>query len=139
VEVDPAAASPVLRERYGRPARATRPQLRRVLVAAGLVAAVTAVALAWVVSRPAVDAGVTRISFVSDHRVDVTFEVHKSPGATATCVVRARDATGAQVGYATATVGPAARRAVTVTHRLSTRARAVTGEVVGCRVTAGGG
>jgi hypothetical protein len=109
-------------------------RFRAALAVAGVVAAVAAVTAIWLVERPRVDAGVTRIRFVSAHRVDVTFEVHKPAGATAVCVVRARDAAGAQTGYAQVTVGPARDSVVTTTYRLATRQQAVTGELAGCRL-----
>ena len=136
----PGAVPPVTRpvDRYGRPPRRLTPTLRRWLVAGGLAVAVGLTALLWVGSRTGVDAGVTRLRVVSDHRVDITFEVHKAPTARAVCVVRARDANGAQTGYEEVTVGPTRRDTTTVTWPLRTRQRAVTGEVVGCRLAAGG-
>jgi len=129
--VPPTASRP---DRYGRPARRVTPTLRRWLVAAGLGLAVALTALFWIGSRSGVDAGVTRLAVVSDHRVDITFELHKAASATAVCVVRARDASGAQTGYAQVAVGPAGDDTVTLTHHLVTTRRAVTGEVTGCRL-----
>jgi Domain of unknown function (DUF4307) len=127
-------------DRYGPAPRAVTARGRRLRVAlaiAGVVAAVAAVTAVWLVERPGVDAGVTRIRFVSAHRVDVTFEVHKPADATAVCVVRARDAHGVQTGYAQVTVGPTRESVVTTTYRLATRNRAVTGELAGCRLRSG--
>lgn len=79
-------------------------------------------------------ASVTRWADVTDTQVVVTFVVRLPPEGTAICVVRARDATGAEAGREQITVapGPDAGRTV-VTHRLATRTRPVTGEVMGCR------
>ena len=124
-------------DRYG-PANVRRgPVGRAVGVAVGLAVAVGVAALAWTASRPDVDAGVTAFRTVSDHRVDVTFEVRKPADRPALCVVRARDRHGAQTGYAQVRIGPARSSTVTVTKRLPTRERATTGEVGGCRLTGG--
>lgn len=79
-------------------------------------------------------ASVTEYGDITDTQVVVTFIVRLPAGRAGVCVVRARDAAGAETGRAeiTVTPGPDAERTV-VTHRLVTRARPVTGEVQGCR------
>ncbi|MFL6139444.1 MAG: DUF4307 domain-containing protein [Frankiaceae bacterium] len=131
----PAAVRP---DRYGTPRRSMRPAVRRWLAVAGVALAVVVAGLAWAASRPGAEATVTAIRFGAEHHVDVTFEVRKPAGATAVCVVRARDASGAQTGYEQVRVGPAHRSVVTVTHRLATKDRAVTGEVAGCSLSGRG-
>jgi hypothetical protein len=132
--VGPEVARP---DRYGPPPRRYGRVLRGLAVAGALAVAVAAAAIAWVASRPNVEAGVIGFRTVSDHRVDVTFEVRKRAADTAVCVVRARDSSGAQAGYAQVTIGPRRSSRVTVTTRLPTTARATTGEVGGCRVSSG--
>jgi Domain of unknown function (DUF4307) len=132
--VGPAVARP---DRYGRPPRRFGPAARRLAIAAGLAAAVAVAAVAWALSRPAVEAGVTAFRPISDTRVDVTFEVHKPARETAVCVVRARDSSGRQAGYAQVTIGPARSSKVTLTKALATTSLATTGEVGGCRLRSG--
>lgn len=71
---------------------------------------------------------------VDDTGVVITFLVRLPESGAARCVLRARDATGAETGRAEIVVvpGPDASRTV-ASHRLPTRTRAVTGEVQGCR------
>jgi hypothetical protein len=70
---------------------------------------------------------------VSDTAVEVRFEVHKAMSSTVTCLVRARDRAGAEVGHARVQVGPSNDAPVRVTHLLPTSGRAATGEVTACR------
>jgi uncharacterized protein (DUF58 family) len=69
---------------------------------------------------------------LSDHAVEVRFQVHKDRAANVMCVVRARDSNGAEVGRAPVTVGPSSTDPVVVVHTLTTTRRASTGEVTGC-------
>jgi hypothetical protein len=69
---------------------------------------------------------------VSDTAVQVRFSVPLTPGATVYCVVRARDAAGAEVGRDDVRVGPQRTSPVLVTHVLTTVRRAATGEVTHC-------
>jgi len=125
-------------ERYGRP---PNPARVRTTYAVGAIVALVAVgallALALHKSRPAVAAGVTGFTVVSDSAVQVRFEVHKAPLAEAVCTVRARDRSGLEAGREEVTVGPRrdSRRVTSVTHDLATRSRAVSGELVGCHIT----
>ena len=123
--------------RYGR--RRERPPPRRwVVVVLGCVVVAATLTLAITAFRrqvPDVHASVR--SFDTGARdVRITFDVTKPRNEPATCLVRARDARGAEVGRAHVPV-PRAPRRVTVTYTLSTRARPITGEVVRCRLDTG--
>lgn len=105
-------------------------------VAAALAVCLVAglVALARALSDPAVTAGVR--SFATAARsVRVTFEVNKDPGATAVCVVRARNRRGAEVGREEVRIGPAAGRQQVITYELPTTDRPISGEVRDCRLS----
>jgi Domain of unknown function (DUF4307) len=123
--------------RYGR-RRAFRPTPRWVtLVAAAAVAVVAALAgvtLFRAYGERDYAASVTAFTDITDTQVVVTFTVRLPAEGTAKCVVRARDASGAEAGREEITVkaGPDPGRTV-LSHRLVTRTRPVTGEVQGCR------
>ena len=72
---------------------------------------------------------------VDDRTVDVTYLVRTADTSqTVTCVVRARDRDGNEVGRTTSTSkAGASEQVIAVT--LRTSARAVLGEVVGCGIT----
>jgi hypothetical protein len=74
---------------------------------------------------------VVRWSDVTDHQIVITFDVIKPDDRPATCIVRARGADGAEVGYAQVDV-PAPGTRQRVTYTLATTARPVTGEVPRC-------
>ena len=76
-------------------------------------------------------------SVESDRAVRVDFNVTPPPGETAWCVVRARGATGAEVGaeYVPVRQPAGSSEAVRVEHLLPTTERAVTGEVPRCRLS----
>jgi hypothetical protein len=79
-------------------------------------------------------ASVTSFTDVTDNQVVVTFLVRLPEGRSARCIVRARDATGAETGRAEILVNPGPDPGRTVaSHRLPTQTRPVTGEVQGCR------
>jgi hypothetical protein len=110
--------------------------------AIAVVAALFLALVSWTVwtaavrATPAVDAGVRSFKVLSDHAVTGTIEVHKAPGATALCDIRARDSYGAQAGIETVTIGPnksGSRRNVE-TYILTTNVRPVTFEVQNCRL-----
>ena len=73
----------------------------------------------------------------SDTSVTVEFELAREPGRPATCVVRARGATGLEVGRRQFDVPPVQQRSIVVREPLPTTERAVTGELVGCRLGSG--
>lgn len=77
-------------------------------------------------------AEVTRFT-TSDSAVDVEFMIRLPEGGRAECVVRARDASGLEVGRATVDVTAGAEPNRTVaTYRLATKGKPVTGELAGC-------
>jgi Domain of unknown function (DUF4307) len=119
--------------RYGRRREPTRAS-RWVPIA---LAAVAALAVLWLALRLYTQYGANpyradpvRYGEVTDTHVTVTFDVRKPAAGTGTCRVRARDRSGAETGYAEVKVGTGAR--VTTTYTLTTKARAVLVEVLGC-------
>ncbi len=125
-------------DRYGSPPTQARTRATYAVGAiVGLLALAALLALALHKSTPAVSAGVRGYEVLSDSTVRIRFEVHKAPLAEALCTVRARDRSGLETGRGDVTVGPRtdARRITEVSYDLVTRARAVTGELVGCRIT----
>lgn len=66
--------------------------------------------------------------------IDVTFDVTKSPSASATCHVHALSQTFAEVGVQDVPVGPGTTSTQRLTVTLPTSERAVTGTVVSCRL-----
>ena len=118
--------------RYDEPrALPSRPVLLGLGGTAGLLALLAAYAL---FSRTASEpiGALLGYQIVSDRAVDVRFEVSRKPGSKAVCLIRARDAGGAEVGRAEVPVNPAGGRQVRLTYRLATTARANTGEVADC-------
>lgn len=118
--------------RYGerRPSRA---------LIAGL-AVVGAALLGWLIwaalaaANPDTRSAVLGFRVLDDRRVQVRFEVVADKAAAVTCSVRAQDSSGEIVGLTGVDIGPGPedrREAETV---LSTRGRAVTATVAGCRL-----
>jgi hypothetical protein len=66
----------------------------------------------------------------TDTSVTARFTVHKDAEATGSCRVRARDYSGAQVGYARVPVGRG--RDLTISYQLPTTGRAYVVDVLGC-------
>ncbi len=66
--------------------------------------------------------------------VDVTFDVTKSPGASATCRVQALSQSFAEVGVADVPVGPGTTSTQRLTVTLPTSELAVTGTVATCHI-----
>jgi hypothetical protein len=122
-------------DRYGRRARPRdRRRQQAAVVAAGLVAGV---AVAFVAQRNLGGSGisgtVTAFDISADH-VDLRFTVDRDrPDDPAACFVRARAEHGDEVGHARVPVRPGGGRHLTLTYRLHTSGRAVTGEVYRCR------
>jgi Domain of unknown function (DUF4307) len=115
--------------------RARRPRSTTVLsLVGGLVGLAFAVALFL---RFGPDAGASSqlrgFEVLSDAQVRVDVEVAREPGTEAFCVVRARGADGTEVGRADVPVPVTQQRTAVLTPVLQTSARAVTGELVGCR------
>ena len=70
---------------------------------------------------------------VSDHEVTVRFQVVLAAGASAQCLVQARDRDSLEVGSQVVTVTSEGSRTVTIAHSLRTSRRAVSGLVLSCR------
>jgi hypothetical protein len=66
--------------------------------------------------------------------VDVTFDVTKSPSASATCHIHALSQTFAEVGVQDVPVGPGTTSTQRLTVTLPTSELAVTGTVVACHI-----
>jgi hypothetical protein len=75
---------------------------------------------------------------VSSHQVIVVYEVHKPAAMTVTCVIRARNGDGAEVGRQTITIADH-KSVVRGTFHLPTSDLAVTGEVQDCAKATGNG
>jgi hypothetical protein len=122
--------------RYGRrrqPGR-RRPVLR-VLLAAVLLAVLGLVAtkLYRQYGDPEYRADVITYTGITDSRVVVDFRVTLPPGGSATCLLRARAHSGAEVGHAEVTVtARPGERNVTARHEVPTTARPFIGEVLRC-------
>jgi hypothetical protein len=124
--------------RYDEPSKVTQRVVATVLAClfVGLVGAV-AFSLYSRLGADPVREQVRRYAVLSDTSVRVDFRVTKDPEATAYCVVRARNAAGAETGRDVVEVGPAPDGAqrVEVSHVLTTVERPVTGELRGCALT----
>jgi hypothetical protein len=78
---------------------------------------------------------VTGIEQVTEESVTVLFTVHRPDSRSATCRIQAKDAAGAEVGYAEVPVGaqiPAGADGPVSAKLLTTR-RAAVADVLGCR------
>ena len=69
----------------------------------------------------------------SDQVVLVRFQVVVHAGRTVQCVLQARDRENTEVGSLVTTIGPGESGTVTKALRLTTKHRAVAGEVLSCR------
>ncbi len=99
---------------------------------AALVGLFVAVVYFRAFGAPEVGSGLRTYDVRSDTSVQVSFEVRKDPAQTAVCTLRARSATGAEVGQALVRVGPADARSTVVSYDLATTGRATLAEVTGC-------
>jgi hypothetical protein len=119
--------------RYDEPRATTSAALKvlAVLVAVGVAVATYVLYDRYQSGR--LHAQVRGYEVVSDRAVRVTFEVSGVKGVRGECRVRARDHSGAETGSALVPVGPSTSRTAVVTYTLTTKARAATGEVPGCR------
>ena len=122
----------------GRYGDAPAPVRRAVALAAlGLLGVALLVLLAWAAwfhSVPDVRQGLLGFRVLDDSTVRVRFEVVADPGATVSCDLRSQDRTRATVGSRTVVVGPAPQERREVEADVATRALAVTGELLGCRL-----
>ena len=133
--------SETLAGRYGPPRTA---RARRATVAVAVIGGAIVLALAvWIgaaVLRDPVQWNDVGFSVKGPDRVDVTFDVVKDPAASARCTLHALNASFAEVGVLTVTVGAEAARVSRHTVTLSTQELAVTGIVRSCEaVDADGG
>jgi hypothetical protein len=108
-----------------------------VVVALVVTAGIVLAWILWVVidSRSPVQWTDVGFHIVSDQRIDVVYDVHKDPGATVTCTLRALDVSKATVGTADVVIGPTTSDTTRRTDTVRTSALAVTGIVRTCAVT----
>ncbi|WP_432995808.1 DUF4307 domain-containing protein [Dactylosporangium sp. CA-233914] len=120
----------------GRYGRRREPQPRRpwLVLALAAVVAVAGLAIAWQLyaqyGPQDFEPQVQRFYNVTDDGITVDFVVRKEPDKRATCSVRARSASGEEVGLAQVDVPTGAE--AYVTYRLATSDRPVTVEVPAC-------
>jgi hypothetical protein len=119
--------------RYGR-RREPRPRRRWLTFALAGAVGLAGLAVAWQLytqyGPQDYEPQVQRFYNVTDDGITVDFVVRKDPQQRATCSVRARSASGEEVGLAQVDV-PAGAEAF-VTYRLATSDRPVTAEVPAC-------
>jgi hypothetical protein len=131
---NPASMETPTDDRYG---RASSPVRRRALVAGLAVLVVAGVAwFAWAAWSGRQSAIGTDVGFVvvDDGMVQVTFDVTKPKGATASCTVEALDPGFSVVGTVAVRVGPSDHDVVRRTATVRTTNRATAGRVVSCSV-----
>jgi hypothetical protein len=119
--------------RYGR-RREPRPHRRWPVVVVAAIVGLAGIAIAWRLFQQygpqEYEPQVQRFYNVSDDGISVDFVVRKDAGKEATCRVRARSASGEEVGLAEVDVPKGAE--TLVTYRLATSDRPVTVEVPAC-------
>jgi hypothetical protein len=122
--------------RYDQPSRAGQRVLAVLLgvLFVGLLIAVFAALYGRFVGREDVRGRVISFDVQSDALVLLDVEASKAAGGKAYCVIRARGASGAEVGRDVAVLDPAGSqdRVVRGDFRLATTSRAVTGELAQC-------
>ena len=121
--------------RYDEPSRTTA-RVIAVLLSLLFVAVLAAVAVALYNRYGTEQLALRERGFAvqSDRAVRVDFSVSPPPGETAWCIVRARGASGVEVGaqFVPVRQPAASQQPVVVSSTLPTTARAVTGEVPRC-------
>ena len=136
---------PIRRRPPGRYDEPSRLGGRATAVVLGTCFVALLLAVVWVLfdryGQPDVRSRLLGYSVQGDRGVVVEFEVAAEQGKAVTCVVRARNAAGAEVGREVVRVGavPPGERTLTVRHALATTDRPVTGEVQRCVLDAGAG
>ena len=120
-----------LEQRYGTRRGPLTPVQRYVLIGVAIALAVLASYIVFRNSEPKIQGVVDTFTVTSATQVVVSFEVHKPATTVASCVVRARNAAGAEVGRAVVTV-PAGSRVTRLAYTLATKDRAITGELQEC-------
>jgi hypothetical protein len=121
-------------DRYG---RAASQRTRRLVIGAGILVVLAVVAwFGWAAYASRGSATGTDIGFrvVNDASVDVTFDVTKPAGKTATCVIEALDSGFAVVGTTRVQIGPSTHGVARQTVTVRTTNRATTGRVDSCSV-----
>jgi len=138
----PAGPSPIATPPAGRygPVRGAG-RRRAWLIPAVVLGTLAAVVFGWLaygVTRDPVQWQDVGFSVDGPQRIDVTFEVIKSPGATVRCRIQALSKGFAEVGVQSVDVGPSADGVARFTVSIPTSELAVSGTVDGCvLVTAG--
>ena len=125
----PSQLSPEMVERYGIDHKSWTSRIVTYVLALGFALILGFVA--FQVTRPGVDFELIAWNVVAPDRTDVTFRVHAQNDDPVTCVVRAQDASRADVGYAVVPVVPV-NGSVSVTYPLHTAIGSYTAEVLGC-------
>jgi hypothetical protein len=121
----------MLEERYQRSPRLSK-RGTTALGVAGVVALTGVVAYFGLrQSSPMIQATVLSYSVTGPHGVDVRFEVDETTGRGGTCVVRARAASGEEVGRVQVPV-PAGPTRLVLTATVRTSGLAVNGDVLEC-------
>jgi len=85
----------------------------------------------WHMATPPVQVTLLGFLVVSDSRTEITFEINRDDTSDTICVLRAQAEDHTDVGYSTVTI-TRGRTYVKSAYRLATRARATSGEVLGC-------
>lgn len=106
------------------------------LIAAGLAALTVLAVVLGVRNTAPITGGVRSYAPMSDSTVSIRLEVSKPAARPGSCLVRARGAQGLEVGRAEVAVppDPAGREVTFVDYELATTSRAVSGELLGCRL-----
>ncbi len=128
----PSQWPPHVRERYGITDRPAWVPWAIGLLGVAFLGVVTF--LGWRLSTPAIDAGVTAYTTVSDDHMTISYEVHRREEVGATCVLRARAPDGFDVAYAVVEL-PDAQGRTTHDFELRTAYRALVGDLVGCGIS----
>ena len=121
--------------RYARSSGLSR-RTRIALAVTGVLALTGAVSyIGLKQATPTLTATVLGYQVASDHAVDVRFQVdNRESSKPASCTVRARDYGGNEVGRLDVPV-PAGRQTQVLSATIRTSGRAISGEVLDCRLT----
>jgi hypothetical protein len=123
--------------RYGR-RRGLSPMQRHAMTVVALLLGTLAAYLVFRNSETSIQSASGGFQVTSPTRVLVSYEVHKPKAWTVTCVIRARDDAGVEVGRATVTIPPGTSVA-RGNYPLTTSETANTGEVQDCARASGTG
>lgn len=133
---EPVGLPPGRYDRVNRLARRLPVPALAALVVAGLAALTVLAVVLGVRNTAPINAGVRSYAALSDSTVRLRLEVSKPAARGGSCLVRARGAQGLEVGRAEVDVppDPIGREVTFVDYELATTSRAVSGEVLGCRL-----